>query len=121
MPSGIYPKEYQSNLKEYNPKSAEEAYKILLRLDYLNEITSIDIYARNNIEIAYSPKTPLERYPAFKRYNLKQSSLDIKLKKMVKALRKSIGQYNRIPEKREQYKNNIKREISDIIVIIDKI
>ena len=119
MAKPIFP--YQEKLALFNPKSAQEAYNILLRDDYAGEFQAPLTYMYSNQEIVYIPQTTLEKYSEFKSHNIIHSSLERKINRFVMNLRKDIKRYNKMVGKRAFYKEKIKNKIEDIVLIINEL
>jgi hypothetical protein len=117
-----YPSEYQNKLKSYHPKSAEEAFQILLKDDYINEVCDVNTSVHKNKTIKYLPKMPIQRYPEFKQYHLEPSILEKRINRVIGLIRQDIDCYNRhIADLASNgAKERINREISLLIAMTEK-
>jgi vacuolar-type H+-ATPase catalytic subunit A/Vma1 len=117
-----FPEKYSNLLNQFNPKSAEEAFRILLKHDYANEITFIRSLTRKEKEINYLPKKVFERYPEFQNYAIKLSDTEKRIDKIVDMMRADIEFYNKHADcVRKEFKKRIDREICMIASLTERI
>ena len=126
------PSKYRNFLKNSNPKSAEEAFGIILRKDYLNETCLVNtIIHLNESEkpspektIDYHMKMPLERYPEFMKCNLKPLKYGARINKVVKSMNEWIPFYNKHvsePDVRKRIGSKLERGVSLLITLTEQI
>ena len=109
------------------PSSIKEAFELLMKNDYVNEIVILNPFMKQNRKINYVVRTPYERYPEFKNYNSLFSHPYVQdyvsfIDDIVSIINESIKKYNESRgEDRESLKVEINAKSKNLQLIINTI